>query len=590
MIFVILNTLALYSAPTSSWYLDELGTSNYNYIVNDDIGSNDGKVYSTASTGNENGKICSALDFSANSTYDYAKLKENSLDGVTDFTVSIWLKGSSTAGRSLLSAANSSQYNEFLMWFPSDTSFDGHIDGKTYPDITFPSIADNSWHHFVWRRIGDQGCVFTDNVNRGCVTISTKTLIVESLILGQEQDSVGGSFDINQDWEGLVDELLFFREGLSEADISFIYNHQNAGKNWNGTARTCQTTATPIAIDYGYSDWHFDEESWNGIENEIHDEHGGNHGKGYKVTSVEGKICTAMDFQKSSTLDYALLGKGALDGVEDFTVSVWHKGVAGTDSNALLSGANSSEDNEFLFWFINETTFAGHLNGKARSISSSNINTNSWRHLVWRRAGNESCFFIDNTKQGCQQYTSSTLNITSLILGQEQDNVGGKFDSGQDWEGVLDELIIFRRALNDSDISSIYNNQNAGKNWDGTKRVCPGMPNLSIEKTSIVTKDPINSNNPKRIPGATIRYCFTVDNSGKGQAEDLKIEDTLTGDNKANLTYVSSGKIIQDISDVCDCATISDTSGSINGDDVLINTSSLDVDKRICAYIEMLIE
>jgi len=56
-----------------------LGSINYPYIVEDNIANNDGKVYFTASTGNSGGKICSALDFTSNSTSDYAILDENFL-------------------------------------------------------------------------------------------------------------------------------------------------------------------------------------------------------------------------------------------------------------------------------------------------------------------------------------------------------------------------------------------------------------------------------------------------------------------------------------------------------------------------------
>ena len=42
-------------------------------------------------------------------------------------------------------------------------------------------------------------------------------------------------------------------------------------------------------------------------------------------------------------------------------------------------------------------------------------------------------------------------------------------------------------------------------------------PAMSIDKSSIVTEDPVNgTTNPKRIPASTIRYCFTVDNTGAG--------------------------------------------------------------------------
>ena len=121
------------------------------------------------------------------------------------------------------------------------------------------------------------------------------------------------------------------------------------------------------------------------------------------------------------------------------------------------------------------------------------------------------------------------------------------------------------------------------------------MPDMHMTKTSIVTADGVNATHPKRIPGATIRYCFTVDNTGEANADNVKVSDSLTGDGKGNLTYVKSGKVIQDISTTCDCKAITDTSGSISGTNVTINIGTLNgtndtTHSRGCAFIEMTIQ
>jgi len=118
------------------------------------------------------------------------------------------------------------------------------------------------------------------------------------------------------------------------------------------------------------------------------------------------------------------------------------------------------------------------------------------------------------------------------------------------------------------------------------------MPNMSITKTSIVTSDPVNSStHPKRIPGATIRYCFTVDNTGDGDADEVTVADSLSGGNKENLTYIQSGSIVQDISTLCDCSAISTVNGTISGSDVTIvigdiNGTNDTSHSRGCAYIQ----
>jgi len=119
-------------------------------------------------------------------------------------------------------------------------------------------------------------------------------------------------------------------------------------------------------------------------------------------------------------------------------------------------------------------------------------------------------------------------------------------------------------------------------------------PNMTITKSSIVITDPVNGTaNPKRIPGATIRYCFRVDNTGEAAAENATVNDSLTGNGKDNLTYIKSGGIVQDINTACDCAALTDSGGTLSGTDVTINLgtitdqTSTPATARGCAYIEM---
>jgi len=574
----IFVTISLYSAPTTSWYFDELGSDSYQFTVDDNVGDNEGVTYATPSVGHSSGKICSALDFRKSSTKDYVVLNKESLNGAGDFTISVWSKQSSKNGKSLLSAARDGENNELIFWFTSDVKFAGHLDGSA-KSVEIPSIADDKWHHLAWRRVGTESCFFTDGVKRGCNEVTDKVLEVDSLILAQEQDSVGGKFDSDQDWEGIVDEMLIFKnQALSDDDISSIYNNQKNGKTWDGDTRSCET----ISMD-DYSDWHLDEASWNGTTDEVKDSHGGNHGEGYDAPTVKGKLCNGVDLRVSSTSDYMKLGKDSSDNIGDFSISIWSKSESNSDSNALLSGAYSGKDNEILFWTGTSTRFSPHIHGPYQNIDISSIHDGEWHHIVWRRLGHVSCFFRDGQKEGCTDMGSfSPLHISSLILGQDQDNVGGGFDAAQDWEGLVDEVLIFRRAFTDSEIKDIYDNQNNGKNWDGSTRTCPATI-MNITKSSCVISDPINStNNPKRIPGATVRYSFEVTNSGDGKAENVLAEDTVN--DEFDETTIRNLKI--DGSNACNC--LSPVSVNDNGADggVSDNHVTLDFDSIVASSVE----
>jgi hypothetical protein len=54
------------------------------------------------------------------------------------------------------------------------------------------------------------------------------------------------------------------------------------------------------------------------------------------------------------------------------------------------------------------------------------------------------------------------------------------------------------------------------------------IANMSIQKSSVVISDPINGNtNPKRVPGALIRHCITIQNSGSADVKYVNISDDI---------------------------------------------------------------
>jgi uncharacterized repeat protein (TIGR01451 family) len=345
----------------------------------------------------------------------------------------------------------------------------------------------------------------------------------------------------------------------------------------------------PPPTDSDYSDYHFDELYYDGTNGEIHDSHNGYHGTGHDTPVVAGKICNAIDLRADGTSDYATLPSQVLDGAHDFTIAVWHKAPVGSDSNSLLSGARNGQYNALIFWMRNQTTFAGYIDNQHRNISTPNISDGTWHHLVWRKHGTETCFFFDGSKQGCKNFNQDyTLSIVSLILGQEQDSLGGGFDGNQDWEGIVDELLIFRRALSDSEIQTGYANQNAGKNWDGTPRVCP-YP--TVNKISCVIEDTVNgSSDPKRIPGSTIRYAVEVDNPNYSTIDNVVVEDSI---DTAHLDPSTITNVKIDGSHPCNCLNpVSPGSNGPNGTGDGVNPVKLDFGSvtggaKECGYFEV---
>ena len=97
---------------------------------------------------------------------------------------------------------------------------------------------------------------------------------------------------------------------------------------------------------------------------------------------------------------------------------------------------------------------------------------------------------------------------------------------------------------------------------------------ITISKSSLVTSDPINGvTNPKRIPGATIRYTITVTNAAAAAtAAAVVVSDAVPG----STAYVSPSMTLDAVADPDANAGVGDCDfGITTGNTVTCDFASL---------------
>jgi hypothetical protein len=298
--------------------------------------------------------------------------------------------------------------------------------------------------------------------NANCTSLSTQTA---SITLSPAVWADGNNIDITNGSNNVT---------LSRNTLGTItFGKTTASPNvplrcFNGSTENCDFTFTRGIV----AEYQFDETQYADVENEVIDSIGGFNGRAKNAQPVAGKVCNAVDLSATGVSDYLILDAEILDTKTDFTVALWAK-TSKTSNQALVSGAGSSSNNEAIMWFTSATQFTPHIKSRLNNVTTGSIAGDSWHHLVWTRQGAETCLYRDAALQGCTTSATAALNIQSLILGQEQDNVGGGFESTQAFDGLIDELLVFKMAISASEITDIYTNQNAGNGWDGTARACP---------------------------------------------------------------------------------------------------------------------
>lgn len=241
------------SAPVAEWRMDELSwSSGVAGQVLDSVGGAHGTAFNATTTAS--GKLCRGGDLSASGTSDYLRLPESVLNGRTDFSLALWFKTSVNKNQQewLQGLGSNANDDEIELYLVNTNSLRLKLMDTENAFTTASSVADGNWHHLAITRSGASGCVYVDGALSGCATYPTGNLSItaSTLLIGQEQDSFGGSFASNQSIEGWVDEYKVFASALSVGQVAAGYANEAAGRNWDGTTRACAVPATgPAALN-----------------------------------------------------------------------------------------------------------------------------------------------------------------------------------------------------------------------------------------------------------------------------------------------------------------------------------------------------
>lgn len=184
--------------------------------------NNDGSKFASGEPSETtDGQIDAAQDFDG--ANDYVERTPFTYD-FTEITATFWMKTSdSSKSGTPVSCSSGSQHNEFLIYNYRDFAI--YIKGST-PGSTGVSANDGSWHHIVvtWRSSDGRVRLFKEGAEGYSGTRSAgATINLANILIGQEQDAFGGSFDPSQAFLGNIDEVRISKTVRSDAWIKVDY-------------------------------------------------------------------------------------------------------------------------------------------------------------------------------------------------------------------------------------------------------------------------------------------------------------------------------------------------------------------------------
>jgi len=199
----------------------------------------------------------------------------------------------------------------------------------------------------------------------------------------------------------------------------------------------------------------------------------------FGTTTVPGKLGSALNFPGTIN-DYLIRNPFTGFPSTAITVDFWIKTTGVNDG--MISYAVIGSIREFLMFdqqsllvFINDAiafSFDSFDDGNFHHI------TVTWRSFDGQLIAYDGDVVMFST---IHQQGASLTDGGSLVLGQDQDTVGGGFQGSQALNGILDEVTISDVVRNQDYITVKHNNQNDNDAfWLKTPRLTPGVPNLLV--------------------------------------------------------------------------------------------------------------
>ncbi len=225
------------------------------------------------------------------------------------------------------------------------------------------------------------------------------------------------------------------------------------------------------------TDWHLDESGFTGASSEVVDSSASGFNAralGGAGTISDGEICRAMafdgddDYYEARSFSAPLRGTGSLS----FWIQTRQTGDTSVWSSPGVTGIEVSGSTDDIFWgSLNPSGQIGIGPGdNNHSFSTTVIADGNWHHIVHTRdqTTGELQTFVDGNLENTSTSTTGTISREFYSIGRIE------YSSGTPvyFNGNLDEVMIFDSVLNEDNVQTIYTNQLAGNNWDGSERVC----------------------------------------------------------------------------------------------------------------------
>ena len=369
------------------------------------------------------------------------------------------------------------------------------------------TVPLDAWTHLAATYDGSSMKICINGIERAFRSVSgTIGTSDNPLFIGTRTPAPGEVFS------GLIDEVAIYGRALSEAEIQQHYE--------NGSYEV-ECVPPPSGM---VSWWPGDTDA-----NDIQD---GNNGTliNDALAGVTGKVDGAFSFDGVD--DYVDVGNIGVTG--DWTIDFWTKldtvapriqypiGISTRLSPHYGSGVFMAFTDDSNAWGL----YDGNQNWQKpylHLVLGSPVSADVWYHIAVIKSGTTYTLYLNGNYENSESILDD-IDITNLQVGRRLDP-GGGFGH---FDGLIDEVEIFNRALTSSEIQAIYLAGSAGKCKITNQPPVAVCKDITIECQATITPEDVDGGSHDPDEGDPITR--SIDNEGPFSLGNHSVCLTVTDD------------------------------------------------------------
>ena len=131
----------------------------------------------------------------------------------------------------------------------------------------------------------------------------------------------------------------------------------------------------------------------------------------------------------------------------------WYNATSAQANSTRIIGSHDGSDGFSIFANANgDLNFflQGASASSTHTVSGGFTNDGNWHHVVATRTGNSIRLYVDSATSGSNSATFGAINVSAPVT------IGGESPTVSDYEGKLDDVRIYTRALSQTDVDELY--------------------------------------------------------------------------------------------------------------------------------------